>query len=446
VTILRGDCREQLANLDAHSVDACVTDPPYGLEFMGKDWDAPWKTDQRWNDQPHGVDNQRPTDEDGRSTGLSRWSIPRPRYTAGAAFQEWSYEWAAEVLRVLKPGGFLLAFGGTRTYHRLTCAIEDAGFEVRDSIAAWLYGSGFPKSLDVGKAIDKAAGAERRVIGAGRRHGGGIVGAGTSYELPPDAPMLTAPATVDAARWEGWGTALKPAWEPIVVARKPLEGTVAQNVLAHGVGGLNIAGCRVGTTDNTGRTRTTALGVMNDDGWQPKAQASESHAQGRWPANTVLAHHPGCGDDCHPDCWVATLDQQSGNRPGSHRQGHLTKPGSMFAGCELGEYEGYNDSGSASRFFPTFRYQAKAPTAERPKVNGVAHPTVKPLELMRWLCRLVTPPGGTILDPFLGSGTTAEAAELEGFRWVGCESNDDYLPLIQARLDRVAEVQLRLPA
>jgi hypothetical protein len=340
MTILQGDCREQLARLDADSVDACVTDPPYELGFMGKRWD---------------------------STGVA--------YDPAV--------WG-EVLRVLKPGGFLLAFGGTRTYHRLTCAIEDAGFEVRDSIAAWLYGSGFPK-------------------GKGQ---------------------------------------LKPSWEPIVVARKPAPGPV-----------LQIDACRVGAdTSRADRYGGKAPGGSKANGWRVEHDAAWEAPAGRWPANTVLAHHPDCGDTCHPDCWVAQLDQQSGTSRsvaserglrGRHdagsRETERIKPYS-------GGVRGHNDQGGASRFFPTFRYEAKAPTRERPKVDGVVHPTVKPLALMRWLVRLVTPPGGLVLDPFLGSGTTAEAAELEGFRWVGCEQNVDYLPLIQQRLDRVADVQLRLPA
>jgi hypothetical protein len=416
MTILQGDCRQQLANLDAHSVDACVTDPPYELGFMGKTWDS-----------------------------------------SGVAYDPavWS-----EVLRVLKPGAFLLAFGGTRTYHRLTCAIEDAGFEIRDSIAAWLYGSGFPKSLDVSKAIDKAAGVEREVTGREPRRVNPRAMSPNGAGLRSVDPGLRRdkPATDEAARWEGWGTALKPSWEPIIVARKPLAGTVAANVLTHGVGGLNIDGCRVATDWATDPTRrgwqggnSQTVGVTGNFGCTGD-RVSEPNSQGRWPANTVLAHHPDCGDTCHPDCWVAQLDQQSGtSRSVASERGLRGRHDAGSRETERikqysGGVRGHADQGGASRFFPTFRYEAKAPTRERPKVDGVAHPTVKPLALMRWLCRLVTPPGGLILDPFLGSGTTAEAAELEGFRWVGCESNVDYLPLIQARLDRVADVQLRLPA
>jgi hypothetical protein len=339
IRVIHGDSIEAMRAMPEASIDAIVTDPPYGLGFMGKAWD----------DLPPGE------------------------------------EWARECLRVLKPGGHLLAFGGTRTWHRLAVAVEDAGFEIRDSIA-WLYGSGFPKSHDVGKALVKAGADE-------------------------------------AERWQGWGTALKPAFEPIVVGRKPLAGTVAANVLAHGTGALNIDACRVGAQGES-LTRGNSINAYMLGGcstveelrelaardapcpdprkgsaravlaYLEKWQASGGYAQhesGRWPANVVL-----------DDTQAAELD----------------------------------DQGGASRFFPTFKYQAKAPKRERPKVDGVAHPTVKPLELMRWLVRLVTPPGGVVLDPFAGSGTTLEAAKLEGFAAVGIEREAEYLPLIDARLTR----------
>jgi site-specific DNA-methyltransferase (adenine-specific) len=394
------------------SVDAVVTDPPYELGFMGKAWDA-----------------------------------------AGVAYD--STLWA-EVLRVLKPGGHLLAFGGTRTYHRMTVAIEDAGFEVRDSIH-WTYGSGFPKSLDVSKAIDKAAGAEREVVGVGAAtcewidRGEPCPGHGDDngrYGETVHAPA-TAPATDAARQWDGWGTALKPAHEPIVVARKPLAGTVAATVLEHGTGALNIDGCRVPASDTI--AMVTGKGTLGgtSDGWdspckhdpdwvarrEARAAAAIDKANdlGRWPANFVLTHAADCGDDCAPGCPVAALDAQSGE--------------------------------GASRFFtvtewdePPFRYVAKPSRAERnaglgglpevPKMQtggkwadenfmsspmANIHPTVKPLDLMRWLVRLVTPPGGVVLDPFAGSGTTLAAAILEGFDCVGVEMTDDYLPLIEGR-------------
>ena len=474
VTLWRGRSELILSQLPDASVDACVTDPPYELGFMGKGWDA---------------------------TGIA-----------------YDVDLWREVWRVLKPGGHLLAFGGTRTWHRLACAIEDAGFEVRDSIA-WMYGSGFPKSLDVSKAIDKQRTEDHVPIDAVRswlnarrleagfshdavnRHfghasnGGGSSSAWmtnpTSRALPTweqwqalkalfgfegemDAEVwrlngrkgkpgdnfearevlaervvevkggtwaeqvdsgrykigervvqTTAPATDAARQWQGWGTALKPAFEPIVVARKPLSGTVAGNVLAHGTGALNIDACRVESSEtwigsNEASTSANGYGPGDTDGWQGHwTKRSQSHASGRWPANVVLDEDQ-----------AAALDQQSGeplSRIGKPRSADSGDGWGMTAtGAE------YDDLGGASRFF----YVAKADASERPKVGGVAHPTVKPLALMRWLVRLVTPPGGVVLEPFAGSGTTVEACLLEGFRCVAIEKGDEYLPLIEARIHR----------
>ena len=346
--VIPGDCLDILRSLGPASVDAIVTDPPYGLGFMGKAWDA----------LPPGV------------------------------------EWARECLRVLKPGGYLLAFGGTRTWHRLAVAIEDAGFEIRDSVA-WLYGSGFPKSLNVSKAIDKAT---REVI--------------------------TAHATPEAEQWSGWGTALKPAFEPIVVARKPLTGTVAANVLEHGTGALNIDGCRIEgdmSTGTWGAKQTTSLGYHG--GTEGSGYRTEKPS-GRWPANVVLDEDQ-----------ASVLDAQSGTTKATPRRRNAPKGAGTygaFTGADE-DRQGPADPGGASRFF----YVAKAPKKERPVVGGVTHPTVKPLTLMRWLVRLVTPPGGIVLDPFAGSGTTLEAAVLEGFAAVGIEREADYLQLIEARMRRL---------
>lgn len=376
--VVHGDCLDIMRMLPNDSVDSIVTDPPYGLGFMGKAWDA----------LPPGQD------------------------------------WAEECLRVLKPGGHLIAFGGTRTWHRLAVSVEDAGFEIRDSIA-WVYSSGMPKSLDVSKAIDKENGrkfedryalgrhirerrealglspsevnewfgyrdgcqhwerqdrsgarvptlvdfrvlqerlglsddhreiverveAEREVVGKAKGAGAkDAVSFGNGHNPEYD---LTAPATAEATAWQGWGTSLKPAFEPIVMARKPLAGTVVANVLDFGTGAMNITATRLGD---------------------------------RWPANVIL-------DD----------DQAA----------------------KLAE----------SKYF----YTPKASKSERPVVDGVAHPTVKPLALMRWLVRLITPPGGTVLEPFAGSGTTVEACILEGFHCIAIEREAEYLPLIQARIDR----------
>jgi site-specific DNA-methyltransferase (adenine-specific) len=326
--IFLGDCRDILAELGDSSVDSIVTDPPYELAFMGKKWDGT-----------------------GIAFDVKMWG---------------------ECLRALKPGGHLLAFGGSRTWHRLAVAIEDSGFELRDSIA-WLYSQGFHKSK----------------------------------------------------------TVLKPAFEPVVVARKPFKGSEKANVDSHGTGALNIDACRTATADTWAHTRRTDLGVMNDDGWQPKITQAQTHASGRWPTNVALE-----------DSAAAELDTQSGIlTSGKVRAGGLSgdykaQVYGKFARNEIREETVYGDSGGASRFFPVFKYQAKAPTKERPKVNGVSHPTVKPLELIRWLTRLVTPLGGTVLDPFAGSGTTAEACLLEGFDCIAIESEPDYIPLIEQRLER----------
>ena len=387
--IFRGDCREVLRGLADSSIDAVVTDPPYELGFMGKAWDS-----------------------------------------SGVAYR---VDLWGEVLRVLKPGGHLLAFGGSRTYHRLACAVEDAGFEIRDQIM-WVYGSGFPKSLDVSKAIDKMAGAEREVVGQAKRTG---KDAGTYGAFAGDN-LLTAPATDAAKQWSGWGTALKPAHEPVVVARKPLVGTVAQNVLLWGTGAINIDGCRVGTSDKLSGGHSSS-GQQMKDGWRrpwmddeekvqanierSRASVAKSEALGRWPANLihdgsdeVLEHFP---------------DAKGGQYPA--RRGQAVTTGFASGQLTEGGARSMGDDGSAARFF----YCAKAGRAERNAgldATANTHPTVKPVALMRYLVRLVTPPDGVVLDPFLGSGTTAVAAILEGKRWVGCELTEEYVPIIEGRV------------
>lgn len=396
VQLYHGDCREVMRTLADDSVDAIVTDPPYELGFMGRAWDR-----------------------------------------SGIAYdpQVW-----AEALRVLKPGGHLLAFGGTRTWHRLAAAIEDAGFEVRDSIA-WLYGSGFPKSLDIGKAIDRAAGAEREVVGehphqAANKPGGSSLN--MSVRGMPETAAITAPATEDATRWQGWGTALKPAFEPIVVARKPVQGPLFANVLAHGTGALNIDACRVAFASEADERESKDKNRHADFGTAPggnevygdfsMVERSNYNAPGRWPPNVAL-----------DDSQAAVLDEQAGPRAAGNRPGRRAGLGygSTSQGT-AGERQPL-DAGGASRFFPTFRYEAKAGSAERPKVDGAGHATVKPLALIRWLVRLVTRPGGVVLDPFAGSGTTAEACLIEGFDCVTIELEADHLPLIVQRITKPLE-------
>ena len=396
-TIHHGDCIETMNAMPPESIDAIVTDPPYGLGFMGKKWDT----------------------------------LPP------------SQEWAEACYRVLKPGGHIAAFGGTRTWHRLAVAIEDAGFEMRDSLA-WLYGSGFPKSHDVSKAVDKLAGAEREVVGkkAVTRllpnnvpFGEGLISGHHGNPVVAGEVDITAPATPEAVQWDGWGTALKPAFEPIVLARKPLaEKTVARNVLAHGTGAINIDGCRIEGEPvrienyaSTGPQGMMSHGHGGGSGHAGEERTARISTSGRWPANVLL--------DQHAAAWV---DEQSGDL---HTQDPATRASrskrtgvtQMGTGKSV-EYDDRGGPSGASRFF----YTAKAPKRERPNVDGVQHPTVKPLAIMRWLIRLVTPPGGTVLDPFAGSGTTIEAALIEGFNPVGIEMEPDYLPLIQHRIDRQA--------
>lgn len=400
--ILNGDCLLVLPTLPAESVDAVVTDPPYELGFMGKRWDA-----------------------SGIAYNGSLW---------------------AEVLRVLKPGGHLLAFGGTRTYHRMACAIEDAGFEVRDSLH-WIYGSGFPKSLDVSKAIDKAAGAEREVVGSklgragyslakskGALMFGGIGGSGD----PARECAITAPATDAARQWDGWGTALKPAHEPVVVARKPLVGTVADNVQQHGTGALNIDGCRVGMADWGKRPPRTPNAILGG-GKGTNLTASEApEGMGRWPSNLLLSHTPECGESCAEDCAVAEMDRQSGQSktPTSVTRGAGGQHGAYSPIGAQQNVPSYGDSGGASRFFPVFRYQAKASKSDRG--TGNTHPTVKPVALMEWLLTLVVPPGGTVLDPFTGSGTTGVAAVRKGIRFIGIEREAEYAAIARVRIERAS--------
>lgn len=300
-----------------------------------------------------------------------------------------------------------------------------------------MYGSGFPKSLDVSKALDRAAGAEREVVGQrptypdGTR--GGLpkpqhqrqsTGLGSAFVNPGGLTDVTAPATEAAQQWQGWGTALKPAFEPVVVARKPLTGTVAANVTRWGTGALNVDGCRIGTDEDRSRPPRTPNAILGN-GKGTNLTASESHPAGRWPANVVL-----------DESQAAALDEMSGDRPGFSGGG--ATPGEVGndvygKGWKRNEAPAlYGDSGGASRFF----YTAKAGADERITHNGTAHPTVKPLSLMRWLLRLVTPPGGVILEPFAGSGTTVEAAILEGFRCIAIEREADYLPLITQRIHR----------
>jgi site-specific DNA-methyltransferase (adenine-specific) len=435
VTLYSGDCLGVLPTLPESSVDAVVTDPPYALTELSitlvLEAISAWMRGDR----------EYVPDGPGGFMGR-RWDrfVPPPGV--------WD-----ECMRVLKPGGHLLAFAAPRTYDLMCLSVRIAGFEIRDSIH-WIYGSGFSKGINVSKAIDKIASADRPVIGEktspdgvtySARHGdrsgrrAGIAGA--PVPVARSSETLTAPGTPEAAQWEGWNSTLKPAHEPIVLARKPLAGTVAGNVLEHGCGALNIEGCRVEGAKRSPGYAESSVGTAHVSGSleNPRRYQNKDTSVGRWPTNVVFSHLPECGPDdttpCVEGCAVAELDRQSGITPSNARVNKGRGLGYHGGNGERGAWS-TNDTGGASRFFPTFRYQAKAPASERPKVNGVAHETVKPLALIQWLTRLITPPGGTVLDPFLGSGTTAEACLLEGFRCIGIEKDERYMPLIKARIGK----------
>jgi len=399
------DCLEGMKLIDDNSIDSIVTDPPYELGFMGKKWD---------------------------STGIA-----------------YNVELWQEALRVLKPGGHLLAFGGTRTYHRMACAIEDAGFEIRDQMQ-WIYGSGFPKSMDISKAIDKKFGAKREVIktvkGMGKQNpewNGTAKGRKENYYKPEY--QLTASATPEAKQWDGWGTALKPANEPIVVARKPLsEKTIAENVLKWGTGGLNIDECRV---ESGGEHKRAYQPTNHERGVYGKQTAFQpSNKEGRFPANVILDEEAG-----------QLLDEQTGIlKSGLLKAGH---PYGLGDGQNVyGKLTGYTkqdthgDSGGASRFFFNveqddledlipFFYCAKASKKERGEGN--THPTVKPLKLISYLITLVTPPNGICLDIFEGSGTHALACIENGFKYIGFELDKHYFDIATKRISNHTE-QLKI--
>ena len=406
--LINSDCISAMKEMPDNSVDSIVTDPPYELGFMGKSWDA-----------------------------------------SGIAF---NIEVWQEALRVLKPGGHLIAFSGSRTYHRMAVAIEDAGFEIRDQIM-WVYGSGFPKSHNVSKGIDKAADFKGEVIATekvdiGMQGGSMHAGRGTNV-VERDVRELS-----DAAKqWDGWGTALKPAHEPMVLARKPLIGTVANNVLTYGTGGLNIDGSRVGIAEGdepSAGKRTATFGnqdtVSGGDGSGGWVASS-----GRWPANFI---HDGSDE-------VVALfpDTKSGGKNTTD----IANDDGLFGFGGKPQNNTAPNSGSSARFF----YCAKASKRDRNEgLDGFApirkvfmatkngtgepskglerfttepsanfHPTVKPTDLMRYLCRLVTPPNGIVLDPFMGSGSTGKAAMLESFDFIGIEQDSNYIKIAEARIE-----------
>lgn len=428
--VSQGDCLDVLAALEPDSVDAFAEDPPYGLSFMGRGWDH---------------------------------AVPGPEFFDAQ-------------LRVAKPGAHLVACGGTRVHHRLMCSIEDAGWEIRDCLQ-WMYGSGFPKSLDVSKAIDKAAGVAREVVGMATRPDGtqrpnkadwspGTAGTyaqdeWTRSQMAKGGNDLTAPATDAAKQWDGWGTALKPSWEPIILARKPFPGTIAANVQRWGTGALNVDGCRVGTSKATPASpRAGQDRIFGTYGAQDGSESGHDPNIGRWPANTVLGC--ACEHEHEPGCAVAMLDEQSGERVSGTRAAGTHEP-MGFHGADPGPMPAIDgSSGGASRFF----YTAKASRSEREaglehrqrrNVNdgretsidnayqrgdtqrANTHPTVKPVSLMRWLVRLITPPGGLVLDAFAGSGTTGVACVYEGFRFHGIELEAEHCEIARSRIAQAQE-------
>lgn len=387
-TIYQGNNLEILPELPDNSVDSIVCDPPYELGFMGKSWD---------------------------SSGIA-----------------YSVELWQECLRVLKPGGHLLAFSGSRTYHRMTVAIEDAGFEIRDMVA-WISNKTFPKSHNISKAIDRAAGAERKVVGINQNvvRASKVVGGSDFGGFSKANPEITEASTPEAKQWEGWGTGLKPTVEPIVMARKPVEGTIAENVLTYGVGGLNIDATRIGT-------ETITINTF-DNGAKPFGNAvgepyTSKQSEGRWPANLVI-----------DEATAEELDEQSGitksGKPGIRASnGFNANSFGSGMGIKAGQANGeYGDKGGASRFF----YVARASKQDRNEGLDIInnHPTVKPTALMQYLIRLVTPEGGVVLDPFTGSGSTGKAALLENKRFIGIELTAEYLPIIEGRLKHAQETQ-----
>lgn len=494
--LLHGDCLEVLKTLSDASVDAIVTDPPYGLEFMGKEWDkcmSESASGQRKGDAAR-ITNIAAVGGFQDGAGGNAYSRARIRFGAQADWMqqvEWHRMWVAECLRVLKPGGHLLAFGATRTYHRMACAIEDAGFEIRDSIH-WVYGSGFPKSLNVGKSM------EGQLRGNGARYSGKDPNLETVADQTVPGSLLDEAArrtmkeqgaawsgasvsvTTDTAKqWVGWGTALKPSHEPVVVARKPLAGTVAANVERYGTGALNIDGCRVETDETiTNHSRSAESAVSKGKYGDSKAQETHQtagQALGRWPPNLLLSHTEDCTEtECVEGCAIREMDRQSGPKKASFVR-NRTEGARPFN--NNGAPTGYvsekvaveETDGGASRFFPVFKYQAKPSRKEREagcdnldtKSMGMSngaqlhgegydkgqdiglnrvvqvknnHPTVKPIALMEWLVTLVTPPNGVVLDPFMGSGTTGIAAVQKGFSFIGIEREAEYLEIARARL------------
>lgn len=392
--LLKGDCLATLKQLPDNSIDSVVCDPPYHLQSIVKRFSSPTAAESQYG-------------TDGAYRRMSKGFMGQSWDGGQIAFE--TAVWL-ECYRVLKPGGHLIAFGGTRTIHRITCAIEDSGFDIRDQIC-WMQFQGFPKSLNISKQLDRMAGAEREVIGISNN---GIAGGTGQHNGQNDSYgylgeySITKPATPEAQKWDGWGTALKPSYEPAILARKPIsEANIAQNVLKWGTGGINVDACRfaygddcwVGPqTDESHQWNLKKNGIRDAFAEQPdntlRVDLSSYKPSGRWPANIYQCPKP---PRRQKEAGLEHLESSGGGSLGFGQDGSL---------------DGRN----------------------QPIVKNI-HPTVKPIKLMRWLVRLVTPPGGTVLDPFLGSGTTAAAAIQEGFDVVGCELTEKYWPIIEGRTE-----------
>lgn len=420
---------------------AVFADPPYGLEFMGQEWDKPKPSEAHAMARTIRANEVTPTGKAHSTSAGPFLAAGVNGYVAGPAFQAWVTEWARLLLDFVYPGAVLVMFGGTRTYHRLAAGLEDAGWEIADSLM-YLYGSGFPKSHDISKAIDKAAGAEREVVGSNPNHRpiSGVQYEGIYSGGNTGNPNITAPATPDAARWSGYGTALKPAYEPIVLARAPrAPHTYAQLAQQFGTGALNVDGARIGTEVETWPKSRSYAPEQNQPGGKGKTVLTGPMPPGRWPANLILSHTERCNGTCAPDCPVRLLGEQSGESVS--RQGHRDPNGSMgYHGGASGtpfRLDGYTDAGNASRFF----YTAKAAAWERSAGQDVrsTHPTLKPITLTEYLARLILPPPLTeprrLLIPFAGVASEMLGARLAGWDEItGIEQSAEYVAQGQARL------------
>jgi DNA modification methylase len=454
--VIQGDNLATMRGMPDNSVDSIVCDPPYGFgpkqpglaellaylqgadidtagDFMGKDWSFPT---------------------------IAQWR---------------------ECFRVLKPGGHLVAFAGARTVDLMALGIRAAGFEVRDNFLVWHHGQGFPKSADISKLIDKHLGAEREVVPAsGGLHKNANLNDDGWSKIGSDAATMAGPVpiTPEAKQWDGWGTALKPSFEPAIIARKPPEGTIVENVLRYGTGGINVDACRVGTGEDKGVWPITDRGNGESPIWGSGTAKPTNPNVGRWPPNAAFVHAEGCEGECAPGCPVAELARQSGVSKSVASAGRNGKDQAVSTfGLQRSEdnVRGHSDTGTATRFFPQFEaeppflYAPKASKSEREagcehlpihtageltdREEGSAgldspragagrtskgrhnpHPTVKPIAVMAWLIRLVTPPGGVVLDPWCGSGSTGCAAVKQGFRFIGCELDANYAKVAEARI------------